>query len=114
MLMMVGAAPSAAGSGTMAGPPKIYVAMQQFKHERIRRIGEERPSGLKKMGIIVHSPKLRVFGDPLRCQGLRILLLHLLEIDFRRPVADLQVGILSEEAEVGDSIHFRPIVSMLI
>ena len=38
-------------------------------------------------------------------------LLDLREILLRQPVADVEVGVLGQEAEVGQRIHFRPLVA---
>ena len=80
--------------------------MEKLFHPPIGFGSEQRFACFEEVAVVLDLPERRVCRNPLGGQRSRVSLLDLREIHFGEPVADGEVRVLGEEAEVRQGVHF--------
>src|SRR5690606_14536525 len=82
------------------GDPSV-VAMKQFREPAVGFSGQQLFSSVEEIRVAIYPPQGLVHGNPLRSERPRVLGFYLREIDLRKGVTDVEIGVLGKEAEIG-------------
>lgn len=96
------------------GRPGPGPAGTQFGEKGSGGAGQQFSPGGQEVPVAVDLPQFRIGGDPLRGQHARVFRLGFGQIVGGLTSTDHQVGVLGEEAEVGDGVDQTPVVPGLV
>ena len=86
------------------------VAVQQLFETLVGFRRQQNPSRFEKVEIAFDFPERPIQGNPLRCKRSRVIFFRFGEVLFGKAVANAQIGVSGQKAEVRKRVYVRPFV----
>ncbi len=88
----------------------LRIAMKKLFEPLVGFGREQLLTGFKEVGITLDRPECRIHRNPLRSQRAGVLRFDLGEVILGQAVADGEVGVLGQKAEIRQRVDLGPVV----